>query len=378
MTRLDRQIAAVRTKLTLDRFLSAWAAALLAGAGVALVYVLGRTFSPLRLPHETWFAGGLLAATAVYGLGVALRRRPGPLDAAAAIDDRLGLHEKFSTALHARSQTDPFSRAAVLDAEHAAESTLLRGQFKLHWPRAAGPAFVTALTAAAVLYTVPPRNLFASGRPATQLAKAATPQARQQAKAVVEKSLAVLDHAPQAAADQNAVKLAKSELQELLKKPDFDPAAAQRKALSALQDLQRANEQIQKTQSFADAKRNEQLLTKLKPEDQETGPVADASRELAKGNVDQAVQKLNDTVQHFDQLTDAQKQQAAQQMKQLAAKLQQQAAAQLPRPAATATAENGHEPPAGPAGTTTAAAGRPRQPAGAAATAACSRWPSRR
>ena len=327
MSRLDRQIAAVRTKLTLDRFLSAAASALLAAAGVAFVYVLLRTFAAWRLPREAWCGVASAALAAVWGLVVALRRRPGVLDAATAIDDRLGLNEKFSTALHARTQTDPFSRAAVLDAEKAAESTLLRGQFKLHWPRAAGPAFVVMLIGAAVLWLVPPRNLFASGPSAAQFGKAVTPQAKSQAKAVVEKSLAALNSAPKAAADQNAVKLAKSELQELLKKPDFDPAAAQRKALSALQDLQRASEQVQKTQTFADAKRNEQLLSKLKPEDGETGPVAEAQKELAKGNLDAAVEKLNRTVEHFDQMTDSQKQQAAQQMQQLAAKLQQQAAA---------------------------------------------------
>ena len=324
MSRLDSQISTVRAKLALELFLGAWARALLVAAAVALAYVVVRTFTPWRLPREATFGYGLLGGTIVWGLIVALRRRPDALATATAIDDRLGLAEKFSTALHARGQTDDFSRAAVLDAERAAATSDVHGHFRLTWPKPVMPALLLAAVGAAVVLFVEPRNLFASSTkpPATALV---TPAEREKAKVEIQKAIARIDQLPKAAADPNAVRLAKAELQDLLRKPDLDPDAGKRKALSALQDLQKVAEQATKTQEFADAKNAEKMLSKLAPPENEQGAVADAAKEMSKGDFDAAVAKLQNAVDKFDQMDDKQKQDAARQMQQLAQQLQQAA-----------------------------------------------------
>ncbi|HEX8323937.1 MAG TPA: hypothetical protein VF595_08485 [Tepidisphaeraceae bacterium] len=325
MSRLDDQITRVRNKLTADLFLQAWAQALLNAAAVALAYVLVRTFTPWRLPYEWRFLIGLLAATAAWGLFVALRRRPDALTAATAIDGRLNLHEKFSTALHARQSNDPFAHAAVLDAEQAAHSADARGVFALHWPRLAGPALALAVIAAGVAWLVPPRNLLASSQKTPNSGTAVATIEREKAKVEIQQAIAKIDQMPKAAADPTAVRLAKAELEGLLQKPDLAPDAGRRKALSALQDLEKAVNQAQQTQRFADAKNAERMLEKMAPGDSESGAVADAQRDLAKGNFDSAVEKLQDTVGKFDQMSDQQKQDAARQMQQMAKQLEQMA-----------------------------------------------------
>ena len=324
MSRLDSQIATVRTKLAFDLFLGALARALLIAAAVALAYVIVRTFTPWRLPREATFGYGLLGVTVLWGLIVALRRRPNELATATAIDDRLGLAEKFSTALHARGQADDFSRAAVLDAERVAGSSDVRGHFKLTWPKPVMPALLLAAIGAGVVLFVEPRNLFASSTkpPATALI---TPAEREKAKVEIQKAIARIDQLPKAAADPNAVRLAKAELQDLLRKPDLDPEAGKRKALSALQELQKVTEQATKTQEFADAKNAEKMLSKIAPPEGEQGAVAEAAKDMSKGEFDQALAKLQNAVDKFDGMDDKQKQDAARQMQQMANQLQQMA-----------------------------------------------------
>ena len=110
MSRLDRHVAMVQNKLALGRFVQAlaWAGIVFAGGGVAGI-IVDRVFG-VRLP-----ASGDLGLE--RGGGVACWRRwfmrwcvgLSQHDAAVAIDERLALKEKFSTALFARSMKDPFA-----------------------------------------------------------------------------------------------------------------------------------------------------------------------------------------------------------------------------------------------------------------------------
>src|SRR5580658_6967465 len=131
MNRLDRHVATVRSRLTLSLVIEAWAwSALFFGVMVWLAIVTER-LTDRSLPHHTalfWAGVGVSAIAAIiYGL----IRMPAPQAAALAIDERLGLKERFSTALFARDAADPFSQAAVRDAEYAADNVSLHKRFPL-------------------------------------------------------------------------------------------------------------------------------------------------------------------------------------------------------------------------------------------------------
>lgn len=327
MNRLDAQIGIARRRLTADLFLAAWGRALLAAASVLILYVVCRTFLAWRLPNELAFGLGLLGLTLAWALIVALRQRPDVLAVATEIDGRLRLNEKFSTALHVREEKDAFSQAAVLDAERTAGAADLRGSFKLHFPKHVIPSVILVLFAFGLAQFIEPRNLFASKTKQNTLpAKVSNEAERVMAKVEVEKAIARIDATPKAASDAKAVQNARAELAELLKRPDLTPDAAHRKTLAAMQELEKAAQQtLALQQHTADVKQNEELLSKLTPNEGEQGPVADAQRALAAGNFAGAAEKLKEAANAFEAMPPEQKEAAAKQMEQLAEKLKQAA-----------------------------------------------------
>src|SRR5580658_5928017 len=99
MSRLDRHVALVQSKLGLGRFFAALAYTALGFLGVVWVSVVVGRVVQIYLPQPlAMFWGG--AGLAVVGALVwSLLHKPTDVAAAAAIDERLGLKEKFSTAL---------------------------------------------------------------------------------------------------------------------------------------------------------------------------------------------------------------------------------------------------------------------------------------
>src|SRR5215470_16513329 len=102
MSRLDRHVAMVQNKLALDRFVHALAWAAVVFAAAVWVGVLVDRFAHVRPPHLKWVLWGGVAACGLAALIWSLIRRPTAHEAAVAIDERLALKEKFSTALYAR------------------------------------------------------------------------------------------------------------------------------------------------------------------------------------------------------------------------------------------------------------------------------------
>jgi hypothetical protein len=326
MSRIDTHISRIRNKLAMAEFVHSGSQALLVGALVVLAYVLLRQFTLMVLPHEWILLGVVGGLTVFYAIVMAILRRPDELVTAVAIDDRLGLKEKFSTALHARKRTDPFSQAAVVDAEQTAQSVSLYKHFPIKYPNAIGHALVVGIVGLALLMFVEPRNLFASDAPKVPPKKIDEAKEKDEARAIVKQAIAAIEMQPKSVAEEESIQLAKAELRELAKAPNIDAPAAKRKALSTLQDLQSViKQQIDKNQKFADAKNQERLFQKMDPGDEAAGPVADAQREIAKGNLGAAIDKIDDVVKKFDQLDEEKQKQAAQQMQQMAKQLQQMA-----------------------------------------------------
>ena len=76
------------------------------------------------------------------------------------IDEVLGLKEKYSTALYARSLADPFAQASVRDAERAADEVSLYNRFPLRFPKQWFGTAAIFLAAILVAELMPPLHLF--------------------------------------------------------------------------------------------------------------------------------------------------------------------------------------------------------------------------
>ena len=325
MSRLDRHVAMVQNKLALGRFVQAlawatmfWLAALWVGLTV------WRMFGVRPIRHEWWIWGGLALCPVAAGL-YALIKRPTKHDAATAIDERLGLKEKFSTALYARSLNDPFAQAAVKDAERTADNVSLHKRFPLEFPRS---SFGTAGIAVLVLMThllLPKMDLF--GKEKERLVENTQKKEMQEAKKAVERALQVIVQTEaKGVADEETIKQAKRDLEPLINAPIKDPEKAKRSAARALSDLDQAlKDKIANNQRIADVESNNQAFKSLMPPSDEKGPVAEAQRNIAKGNFEQAVEDISKAVDKFDKMDEAEQKKAAEQMQNMAKQLQQMA-----------------------------------------------------
>jgi hypothetical protein len=323
MSRLDRHVALVQNKLTLGKLLTALAWSLLGFCSVVWVYLLVHKLFGLSLPRQwLWFWIGL-SASVIAAIGYAFLRRPTAHQAAVAIDEKLSLKEKFSTALYIRPSTDPFAAAAVKDAEMTAEKVSLYKQFPLEFPR---PAMFTAIVAVIALATtaLPAMDLF--GVEGRRKAAAEQAQTRKSVEAEVRKALAVIEQQPPAVKETEQVKAARAELTNLLNKPVKDTTRAKSTALKALQDVESVKQKIKDTKNFALAEQAQKQWKQglNKPAD-DSGPVGKAHDQMSKGEFTEAMENISSAVKNFDKMSEAEKQKAAQQMQNLANQLKQMA-----------------------------------------------------
>lgn len=323
MSRLDTHVRSVRNKLAIEQFVAALAWGALVFSGVCLAAVAADRLFNARLPNAGgWFLVGV-ALLVVVSAVAAVIRRPSVHATAVAIDQKLGLKEKFSTALLIRDATDPFARAAVADAEHAAQGVVVQffRHFPLRFPRVGYAAIAVAVVALVAFFALKPMDLF--GRQAAARQQAEQLAAVKRAQETVQRALAQVEAAPRAVADDEAVRQAKLDLQQLLQAPIKDPAAANRSALKALQDVNDAiKQQIQSTQKFAVAQNDAKFLRQLQPDPSDKGPIADAQRALSQGEFAKAAQELKRAVENFDKLEKSEQDKALQQMQKMAQQLQ--------------------------------------------------------
>jgi hypothetical protein len=325
MSRLDRHIAMVRGKLLLGRFLYGLVWSLLALAAVVWTAIMIGRLVQLHLPRpERWLLIGVSAA-AISGWAFMLWRRPTDKQAAVAIDERLALKEKFSTALFARQLSDPFALAAVRDAEQTAEGVSLQKRFPVEIPRR--PAAGLAGAVAVILLTswcVPDCDFF--GVHAAQQKKIEIARSEHvQAEKAVKQALAELQAAPKEISDTEAIKLARQDLTDMLKKPIDDPVGAQRKAASALQEMESIRQKIKDQEQFAEAQNEMKALQSMAPSGDDKSPISQAQNAIIKGNFADAVDDLKSAVDNFDKKTPQEQQQTAQAMAKLAQQVAQQA-----------------------------------------------------
>lgn len=327
ITPIEAHVAAVRRKMIFQRFVRYLAVALLVMGGLAWATVLALRLFSLELPGGAlaWLAGGLLVSAGVAWLW-AMKTAPTAHTAAVAIDERLGLKEKFSTALVIAGDADPFAQLAVQDALRASGRVDLKRKFPLAWPRTYYGVPVWALLIVLTLWLVPSLRFNQSAEAQANLQQQADDKAEAEAKKIIQQTASALAAVPQEVAEREEFRLAKDQLAQARESLTREPAKARQTAKEAQSKLAEAlKNQIERGETYAQAKENAKNFRNMVPPAEADGPVADAHRAMANADFKAAMEELEKAVENFDKMTNEEKQQQADQMQNLAQALQQMA-----------------------------------------------------
>lgn len=324
---IEHQVAAVRRKMIFQRFLRHLALVLLVFGGIAWGTALALRLFALELPGGgwLWLAGGAVVS-GLIAFALALRAAPSPLGAAVAIDDRLGLKEKFSTALVIAGDADPFAQLAVADALRASGRVDLRRKFPLTWPRTFMGVPFWALVILLTLWLVPALKFAKEAEAAQQEQQAAEQKAQAEAERLIQQTTNAMNVLPPQVAEREEFRLARDKLDRAREVLTRDPAKARQTAKEAQKELAEAlKNQIERGEQYAQAKENARAFRNMTPPEDAKGPVANAHRAMANADFEKAMQEMEKAVQEFEKMTQEEKQQQAQQMQQLSQALQQMA-----------------------------------------------------
>src|SRR3954447_20063924 len=237
MTRLDRHVNTVRNKLALGTFLSSVGWALLAFAVVVWVNILVDRFLAWRLPRwGIWFFAGLGISVAA-AIAYTIWRRPSRQQAAIAIDERLGLKEKFSTALYGRPMNDPFAAATVRDAERTADNVSLHKRFPVEFPRVMTGTFAMMIVAALTGWLLGPHPLFANDAAAENSLKQLEQQQLADTRKILDAAVAKIDSTPKTESTKETIEAARREILAHRDNPHPNQELARQSAAKAMQDM---------------------------------------------------------------------------------------------------------------------------------------------
>lgn len=326
MTLIDTHVSAVRSRLATTLFIRGFGVGLMGIGTGAVAAVLASKLVAWQVPGGLYTAGGAALLAAVGATAYAMSRRPSHLDTAVEIDKALDLKERLSTALAVRKQAheDPFLKATVDDAERIALGLKPSQHFPIRWHWSLPTALGLGLVALTLYATLGQYDLL--GKKAEEVAQVAKTQKQEQAKAAVQKALAELQQATPVVKGDASVERAQKELQDLLARPIADPAAANRSALSALQDLQKAVQaKVQTSVAFQQAEQDKRAFSNLMPDPSDKTTIADAQRAIAQGDFNQAMKDIEKAVKEFDKLDAEDQKKSADQMKKMAEQLKQMA-----------------------------------------------------
>lgn len=297
--------------------------ALIAGVLILLALVMDRLGGATVLPWM-WVMPMVVGAAALITLRMWMVARRNQLQVAVAVDERLDLDEKLSTALHCAKRTDAFALAAIDDAVTTARDAGVRERVRRHFkvtpPNRWWLTPLVIVLAVAVSF-VPPLDLFASDAEADPIDSASITQGPD-AVEILEKEFS-------------------PELQKELA-PFFEdlaaelpeaPKNAEQAHLEEIKKLTRLNNKLNDLMNGKDGKTAESLKNMLsslkKPDDGAAQGLASA---LAKGDFAAAKNELEKLQADLEngELSDEEREKLAEQLKDLAeqlAKLAEQQAA---------------------------------------------------
>ncbi|MCP3905422.1 MAG: hypothetical protein GY715_17490 [Planctomycetes bacterium] len=310
------------TRLELTAFAASLHVTAVVLAATALVLALAD-----RAPGEpfvawTWVAPAL-GAVAVLAAAIRWsRRRPSELQVAVAVDDRLDLKEKLSTALHVSGRDDAFAQAAVEDAVHSARDPRLREavkrRFAVQAPRHWWISPLLVIVAGLVLIA-PQANIFAYDE---QPGREEVNEIRAEVRDSLEVLVKSVEDKPELSEELAGLV---DELTQDKRAADAlrQPEQIRRAALKKVTELNRRLDQIMNGEKGATSKAIEEMMAKLKtPAD---GPAKDLADAMAAGDFSKAKEALEKLIEDMagGKMDPADEAQLAKQLEDLAQQLNQ-------------------------------------------------------
>jgi hypothetical protein len=282
----EGKLRIVRIRLNLSVLLMQSARVLAFCGALALGVVLVDRL--LSLEWFSWRWAWLLGGVAAVGVAAATwRRRVGPMEAAVRLDQRLGLKERFSSALALAGSEDPFAGAAVAEAHIRARGVKIHGAFPLRMGRSWAHAALLWVLLAGTIAWMP--NLDLLGRLRRREATQEKVRELEEARAAVRTEVASVRSAVKQLADPS-LEDALASLDE--PQPGVEPATLKREAIRKLADVADKLKQRREGGELASTEMLKNMLRRLRSE--ETGFSRDLSRALARGDADRAAQLVKD------------------------------------------------------------------------------------
>ena len=282
MQELEALIRMAARRLAIARFLESLVLIGVIGLGVLLVWsVLAKVFLVMATP---WWIPAVIVGGLILLVSALVGWRSGrdKVSVAVALDDRLGLDDRLSTALQLADRNDPFAVAAVADAKRVASDPEIRGRvrtaFQPHAPHGWWVASLLLVILAGVWTVVPQTNFLSVTKDEGGVETAA---ARQETQTQVEQIIASVEQdgdgelAPEI---QEALsELADSEFAADPDQPELTPEEVRREALRRVATME---QKMQELLDGEEAQLDETLRDSLS--DLQTGELDDAdAKELA-------------------------------------------------------------------------------------------------
>ena len=312
---LEKKLRWVRVRCSVNLLLEqagrvATAAGLVAGAGV----LVDRLLVPDYI--NSWTLWGLTVVAVVVVLVFWLLNQPTRMRVALLVDERLKLHERFSTTLAMAGSEDPFADAARAEARETTQNMDLKNHFPVRpskcWVYAGAAWLMVVITAA----WMPQKDLLGF----LKREKEQQQQARriEAANREIKQTTSSVNSAVRQLGDKDL----DAELAKLSEPPrGVKPEIAKRQAIKKLGDLAEKIENKQQQMQLESVRYMEQMLRQLRGS---PNPFSDELRlALAKGNL----AEVSDLLKQFQKqlaegkLTDEQRKALAGQLQDLAKQL---------------------------------------------------------
>ncbi|MBN2588529.1 MAG: hypothetical protein JXA96_01600 [Sedimentisphaerales bacterium] len=312
----EKNIHAVWVRCSINLLLKYAGQILIIAGVIAIIAVMTEKLLALEVINSNTLIGFLLfVATAIFAIW--FYKQPSKLQISLLLDQRMGLKERFSTALKISDNHDAFSEAACKEALNKAESMNLHGHFPIKLSK--GWAYTSTLWLIVVLLFafMPQKDLLGIQNRRNKENQAA--KQKEDAESKVKEATASVKIQMKKINDPNIAEA----LGKLSQLPEgAKPEEVKRDAIRQLGDLSEKVKNMQKSETLASMKMMQQMLKQLKG-----SPDSFSSKlrmELAKGNFGQASALLKQMQNEIkeDKLSDEQKKKLSEQMQALSKALE--------------------------------------------------------